>query len=361
MISDSLWSIISNINGSISFCASFISLFPQIIETYHDKTVAGLSPYFLLCWLLGDITSLIGALLTNQLIFQILLAVYFLLNDLFVCGQYYYYGIIHKNKLATMGHEAIPVLSQVSNSSISNKNNNKNNDNNHSSSQLMPQENTTDTRETTTNSNTMGNAQLLAGLITVASNTVSMATAMRFKDTNAIAPSSSSLLLLSQLNPMSGDNNNNNNNHNSNNNYNGNNNSKHIIHKIIYNDPTSIGLILSWIGASFYVGARIPQLIKNYQRKSTDGLSPFLFATTLLGNVTYDISILTSLSFIHCDDKIEFLKRAAPFIFGSAGTIIFDLIYFYQYYVLYAEDVKLRTLERELLSPRVNEETPLLS
>lgn len=323
MISDSLWSIISNINGSISFCASFISLFPQIIETYHDKTVDGLSPYFLLCWLLGDITSLIGALMTNQLMFQILLAIYFLFNDLFVCGQYYYYGIIHKNKLATMGHETVPVLYQVNSSN--------NSDNNNDDNQSLLQKK---------GASIMGNTQLLTGLVAVASNTVTMADAMRFEVANETTSSLSSLLSLLSSQPNTRDNN---------------------MHKIIYNDPTSIGIILSWIGASFYVGARIPQLIKNYQRKSTDGLSPFLFATTLLGNVTYNVSILTSLSFIHCDDKIDFIRRAAPFIFGSAGTIIFDLIYFYQYYVLYAEDMKLRTLERELLSPRVSEQTPLLS
>lgn len=313
MINDSLWSIISNVSGSISFCASFISLFPQIIETYHDKTVDGLSPYFLLCWLLGDITSLIGALMTNQLLFQILLAVYFLLNDLFVCGQYYYYGIIHKNKLATMGHETVPVLSRVNN----------NNEDNNGTSQTNSQENTVNNNitTTTTSSNTVGTTQLLTSLIAVASNTITTAEAM----TNTLSQS--------QTNP--GDN--------------------------IHNNATNVGIILSWIGASFYVGARIPQLIKNYKRKSTDGLSPFLFATTLLGNITYNVSILTSTSFIYCKDKIKFIKRTAPFIFGSAGTVIFDLIYFYQYYVLYADDTKLRTLERELLSPRVSEETPLLS
>lgn len=116
----------------------------------------------------------------------------------------------------------------------------------------------------------------------------------------------------------------------------------------------------------FYVGARIPQLIKNYQRKSTDGLSPFLFATTLLGNITYNVSIFTSHSYLGNDDKWGFIVKTMPFIFGSAGTIVFDLIYFYQYYVLYAEDGKLRSLERELLregsvTSFASEQTPLLT
>ena len=94
--------------------------------------------------------------------------------------------------------------------------------------------------------------------------------------------------------------------------------------------------------------AIIPQLIKNYQRKSTDGISPFLFGITLLCNVTYNVSIFTSCNFIESVDKVAFFENALPFIWGSAGTIIFDLIYFYQYYVLYSDDTKLRQIEREI-------------
>lgn len=280
MFSDHVWSLISNINGSISFFSSFISLFPQIIETYRDKTVDGLSPYFLLCWLCGDITSLIGALMTKQLLFQILLAIYFLFNDLFVVGQYYYYGVLHGNRLATMGHEPVAVvLSRV---------------NSHHGQRAGSQT----------------SAQMISALVAVASNTIGQGDAMSIASLNGPP-------LLPPGEP---------------------------------HHQANLGIIISWMGASFYVGGRIPQLIKNYKRKSTDGLSPFLFATTLLGNLTYNISIFTSLNYIHNDDKWGFIARTMPFIFGSAGTVLFDLIYFYQYYVLYADDNKLRSLEREMLS-----------
>lgn len=104
--SSTIWPSVSAAAGSVSFITSFIAQIPQLIETYKDKTVEGLSPIFLLAWLFGDITSLIGALLTHQLPFQIILALYFMANDMFICGQYYYYGILHQNKLATPGHES---------------------------------------------------------------------------------------------------------------------------------------------------------------------------------------------------------------------------------------------------------------
>ncbi|CCD24125.1 Ypq2p NDAI_0C04660 [Naumovozyma dairenensis CBS 421] len=297
----SIWPLISNINGSLSFISSFISLLPQIIETYHDKTVIGLSPYFLLAWLCGDITSLIGAILTDQLSFQIILAIYFLFNDLFVCGQYYYYGIIHKNKLATMSHEPKPLLTTIDIDMDNNTNSNTNGDDDHSS-----------------NSNGLeairsrDSSQRRAALITA----LTIANSINSAEAQSLPPPSSSPVLRNNR----------------------------------------IGTILSWMGASFYVGARIPQLYRNYKRKSTDGLSPFLFATTLLGNITYNVSIFTSCNVLMNDDKIGFIKNEMPFIFGSAGTIIFDLIYFYQYYVLYADDLKLRELEREIMEECSNED-----
>lgn len=310
----SLWPFISNINGSVSFLSSFVSLFPQVIETYKDKTVEGLSPLFLMCWLCGDITSLIGALMTGQLKFQIALAIYFLFNDLFVCCQYYYYGVLHENKLATVGHETVPVISSLIDDGI-----------------ITVDENglqNTDSRpETNMEGSRLSNSSIYSG---------SRATRSLLANALVSVKSSNAQQILSSLQvppnaPYPG-----------------------------HTGRGQMGVTLSWLGASFYVGARIPQLIKNYQRKSTDGLSPFLFATTLLGNITYNISIFTSCNFLDTEDKMAFIFNELPFIFGSAGTVAFDLIYFYQYYVLYSRDNKLRELEREIYDNNEDETTPLI-
>lgn len=321
----SYWPLISEISGTISFLGSFVSLFPQIIETYRDKSVAGLSPYFLLCWLCGDITSLTGAIMTHQLQFQIILAIYFLLNDSFVCGQYYYYGIMYKNSLATVGHEPVAVLSNLPD----NEDHNSRTITTEDLESLIDNGHDGDIERTVsrgTSGSNRSRRDLLIAAVTIAKQ-VNLTSAMT--DT----PLSSPL-------PYGGHNNGNNHNHNS-------------------------GIVLSWLGALFYISGRIPQLIKNYQRKSTDGLSPLLFATTLLCNITYCISIFTSCKFIDSNDKWQFFNNALPFIIGSAGTIIFDLIYFYQYYVLYSSDTKLRAIEREIYqeeeeSSEENEDTPLL-
>lgn len=315
----SYWPIISDISGTISFFGSFVSLFPQIIETYRDKSVVGLSPYFLLCWLCGDITSLTGAIMTHQLQFQIILAIYFLLNDSFVCGQYYYYGIMYKNSLATVGHEPIAVLSNL-------PDNEDHNTRTITAEDLESLIDNGDDRdiERTVSRGTSGSNRSRRDLLIAA-----VAIAKQVNLTNAMTDTHSPL--------------------------------QHTGH----NSNNHSGIILSWLGAIFYISGRIPQLIKNYQRKSTDGLSPLLFATTLLCNITYCISIFSSCKFIDSTDKWQFFDNALPFIIGSAGTIIFDLIYFYQYYVLYSSDSKLRAIEREIYeeeeSGEESEDTPLLT
>ncbi|KAI0006122.1 PQ loop repeat-domain-containing protein [Russula compacta] len=65
--------------------------FPQLIENARRKSVEGLALPFLANWLLGDLTNLIGCLLTNQLPFQTLLASYFCLVDVVLLSQYFYY------------------------------------------------------------------------------------------------------------------------------------------------------------------------------------------------------------------------------------------------------------------------------
>ncbi|CEP60684.1 Ypq2p LALA0_S01e16600g [Lachancea lanzarotensis] len=270
--------------GYVSFLTSFIAQIPQVLETYVDKTVEGLSPLFLLAWLVGDITSLGGAILTDQLPFQIILAIYFLINDVFICGQYYYYGVLHENKLATPGHERMETEERIT----------------------LVRSRSSD-RHIEPNLN---QRSWLAGLLCLSTGVRGMALGESFRVTSANSTAAS-----------------------------------------------QAGEVLAWAGALCYVGARIPQLYKNYQRKSTDGLSPFLFINTLLANTTYNVSIFTSCKFLEETNKWEFVMNELPFIVGSAGTVLFDFAYFYQHYVLYAEDMRLRRLETHLSN---DETTPLL-
>lgn len=51
------------------------------------------------------------------------------------------------------------------------------------------------------------------------------------------------------------------------------------------------GQIFGYLCAALYLGSRIPQLLLNYRRKSTEGVSMLFFLFACVGNLTYVLSI----------------------------------------------------------------------
>ncbi|KAI8991456.1 PQ loop repeat-domain-containing protein [Mycotypha africana] len=84
--------------------------------------------------------------------------------------------------------------------------------------------------------------------------------------------------------------------------------------------------IFGWLSAILYIGSRIPQLVKNYKDQSTEGLSVGMFVCAVFGNIFYTMSI-----FLKSTERI-YIIRNLSWIIGSAGTIIFDIMIFLQFY-----------------------------
>ncbi|KAH8107000.1 PQ loop repeat-domain-containing protein [Cristinia sonorae] len=82
---------VSDVLGYTSITCWLGAQFPQVMENYRRRSVEGLALPFLLNWLLGDISNLIGCILTHQLPFQTYLAIYFCFIDLSLFGQFFYY------------------------------------------------------------------------------------------------------------------------------------------------------------------------------------------------------------------------------------------------------------------------------
>lgn len=95
-------------------------------------------------------------------------------------------------------------------------------------------------------------------------------------------------------------------------------------------DPLSeslmIGRTFAWICTVLYLMSRIPQIRKNFKRKSVQGLSPALFIFAACGNLTYTASVLS-----HPGHTKETLLEAVPYLIGSAGTLVFDFTIFCQF------------------------------
>lgn len=85
------------------------------------------------------------------------------------------------------------------------------------------------------------------------------------------------------------------------------------------------GQIIGWISSSIYIIGRIPQLYSNYKRKSTEGLSIFLYIFSIFGNLCYMTSIL-----IYSVQSCHILLNL-PWIVFTIVTFMLDTVIIYQW------------------------------
>lgn len=92
-----------------------------------------------------------------------------------------------------------------------------------------------------------------------------------------------------------------------------------------------IGRTFAWLCTILYLTSRLPQIWKNYRRRSVEGLSITLFVMAALGNTFYVGSILASPKLR--DPKSGYLLESIPYLLGSGGTLTFDFTIFAQSFV----------------------------
>jgi hypothetical protein len=108
-----------------------------------------------------------------------------------------------------------------------------------------------------------------------------------------------------------------------------------------------LGQVFGYICAALYLGSRIPQLLLNYRRKSTEGISMLFFVFACIGNLTYVLSIVAYGPVCdrpkHCREGEaagqykRYIAVNLSWILGSLGTLLLDLGVFVQYF-LYKDD-----------------------
>lgn len=108
-----------------------------------------------------------------------------------------------------------------------------------------------------------------------------------------------------------------------------------------------LGQVFGYICAALYLGSRVPQLLLNYRRKSTEGISMLFFLFACIGNLTYVLSIFAYSPVCHHPKHCEPGEASAIYakyigvnfswILGSFGTLLLDAGVFVQYF-LYKQD-----------------------
>ncbi|CAO3659052.1 unnamed protein product [Umbelopsis ramanniana] len=281
---------------------------PQVIENYRRSSAESLSLTFLMIWLAGDISNLVGCLLTDQLAFQKYLGVYFVWIDCTLLSQWIYYNyisppptIVHLPESAILAFDYPDLKVQNLHNDIRPMSIPRNY--NHSSSSSRAEQ---------------------SPLLTISDEALSppysaSASPSKWYTLGDMAPQRtpspriilSAIFMFSLKTQASSTLT-----------------TTQSIHSTMLQiDHLLVGRIFAWLCAALYLASRVPQILKNQQRKSVDGLSSALFIFAALGNLTYTTSILLSSA---VQSRAKFME-ALPYLLGSIGTLVFDTIIFSQF------------------------------
>ncbi|XP_078414189.1 lysosomal amino acid transporter 1 homolog [Cetorhinus maximus] len=92
-----------------------------------------------------------------------------------------------------------------------------------------------------------------------------------------------------------------------------------------------IGFTIGSFSSVFYLASRLPQLCRTMKRKSTEGISPFLFALMIIGNLAYGLSVLLKTP-KEGQSEGNYVVHHLPWLIGSFGTMGLDLMILFQFF-----------------------------
>ena len=310
---------------------------PQIIENFRRSSADGLSIVFIVIWLAGDVFNILGAVLQGVLPTMIALAIYYTLADIVLMCQVFYYRGFTLTDEVKLTQEQSPEFEPLLDS---------NGFTNHS--------NTANHLEERDRSRSM--SRLRRHLSCVDATHLSPVTPLREAPKAIEAPAVLHLKPPSTLQSVVF-------------------NAFSIIlvcvagivgwwasssserQKDLRSDKHSsslhfdvLGQVFGYLCAALYLGSRVPQLLLNYRRKSTEGVSLLFFLFACLGNLTYDLSIFAYSPICrypgHCQPGEaaslygRYILLNASWIAGSLGTLLLDMAIFVQFFLYQRRDVE---------------------
>ena len=318
--------LITTMLGSLSFLAWLFAQLPQIYKNYKLQSASGLSIYFLIEWLLGDTTNLVGAVLTKQASWQILIASYYTFVDIVLVLQFIYYTQYRpwKRRKARAG-KLVDTRRHLEGPSRALR------EERTAPRPIGGQKNVPEPRPMWPFGSFHFPGLSLSPYEKSPTPTPTPDN-RRYLRVPANAPSAVSpktVLMISLMLAVVGQ----------------------AAPAPISNRPVFLtasrekdqlelaGRIISWISTFMYLGSRLPQIFKNARRRSTAGLSLSLFVAAFFGNLFYSTSLLTNplawgsypphgyygWAGANGSDRMTWVQLALPFWLGAAGVLSLDL------------------------------------
>mmetsp|Transcript_2211 Transcript_2211/g.3201 ORF Transcript_2211/g.3201 Transcript_2211/m.3201 type:complete len:401 (+) Transcript_2211:139-1341(+) len=112
-----------------------------------------------------------------------------------------------------------------------------------------------------------------------------------------------------------------------------------------------VGIVSAWISGILYFSARIPQIWKNFKRKSVEGLALPMFVCAVLGNVCYGLSILI----LPIENWGIWMLETFPYVLGSICTLSMSSIIIFQFFI-YGALPSFKMFIKRKFSEEVNED-----
>jgi uncharacterized protein with PQ loop repeat len=320
---------ISGICGSISIACWVVVFTPQIVENFRRGAADGLSLQFIIVWLAGDVFNILGAVLQDVLPTMIILAIYYTIADIVLLGQCFYY------RGFTWRDEVIPPPPKAKSR--------RNGDADERTGLLAPAvpANAAPIQDRSRRGSADPSWEHLSPAVPLLSDV----------PPPKPAPAPPTRLQTAAFNTLA----------------------MFMVcaagvcgwmlsrgySKDRSKEPTEgngdDGLVLNywgqvfgWLCAVLYLGSRVPQLLLNFRRKSTDGVSMLFFLFACLGNLTYVMSIFAY------EPKCETPGQCQPgeaasiygrymlvnlsWLVGSAGTLFLDMAIFVQFFIYNRDD-----------------------
>jgi uncharacterized protein with PQ loop repeat len=348
--------LLSTVLGVCSILSWLFAQVPQIIKNFNLRSTSGLSVFFLGEWLLGDVSNLLGSLFTGQATWQVVLATYYCSVDCVLCGQWIWYEYLHhgrtvrrvrwwrksrgthnrnvedgsKTQTPNILIDGVPPQKVIKSKAIAAKGKIPGPD-------LSPA--VSGSEGSSWRPSSLFTRPQFASYSSVGSTLTDSPPSdsqprpiprlLRTPRAESPTPSPRTVLYITLLlcivaraSPVSAG------------------------PLVLSGTPHAkeittiqwVGGIFSWLSTALYLGSRLPQLLHNASRRSTEGLSPTLFLAAFFGNLFYSSSIVTNPSL--WEDlppyggggwagpegtlRGPWATRAMPFFLGAAGVLLMD-------------------------------------